>query len=103
MAQKGSPRRKDRFKHFKRDENKIYFNGVVIETLPGTKFGVEVKNAKPDLPPQKYVCSIPNWMVNKSKLVLGDPVEIEIDPFNLENARIVNRLNRQAYIPNSNR
>ena len=97
MAQRGGSRRKG-FKTFKRDENKIYFNGVIVDTLPGTKFAVEVPNPRPDLPAQKYVCSIPSWMVNKSKLVLGDPVEIEIDPFNLENARIINRLNRQPRI-----
>lgn len=79
-------------KHYKKDENKIYFTGKVVETLPGTKFAVEIPSAKVGQDPQKFVCSLHNSLVNRGKIVLGDPVEIEIDPFNLQNARIIRRI-----------
>lgn len=102
MAQTGGRRRGPKL--YKRDENKIYFNGSVVETLPGTKFAVEVPSAKAGQDPQRYVCSLLNKMINKSKIVLGDPVTIEIDPYNLENARIISRIftqnpNRPPYRP----
>jgi len=79
-------------KQFNRDENKIYFNGKVIETLPGTKFAVEVPPLKEGQVPQKYICALHSKLINRSKIVLGDPVTIEIDPYNLDNARIIGRI-----------
>jgi len=90
--QQRSGSRKRRQKQFNRDENKIYFNGKVIDTLPGTKFMVEVPAMKEGQVSQKYVCALYSKMINRSKIVLGDPVTIEIDPYNLENARIISRI-----------
>jgi len=95
MIKNSGPRRGKRKKIFKRDENKIYFNGKVVETLPGTKFAVEVPALKEGQVPQRYVCALHSSMINKSKIVLGDPVTIEIDPYNLENARIISRIQNQ--------
>ncbi|GAB4144120.1 MAG: hypothetical protein OHK0017_02300 [Patescibacteria group bacterium] len=95
MPKKSNSSRRRGPKFFKRDENKIYFNGTVVETLPGPKFAVEVPSLKENQPAQRYVCSLLNAMINKSKILLGDPVAIEIDPYNLDNARIIGRLNVQ--------
>ena len=98
MQQRGNSRNR-RQKQFNRDENKIYFNGKVVETLPGTKFMVEVAPMKEGQVAQKYVCALYSKMINRSKIVLGDPVTIEIDPYNLENARIISRIFTNAPRP----
>ena len=86
-------------KQFNRDENKIYFNGRVVETLPGTKFAVEIPPLKEGQVSQRYVCALHSRLINKSKIVLGDPVTIEIDPYNLDNARIIGRILPQQQTP----
>jgi len=70
--------RKNKFSYEKK-EDKIYLEGVVIESLPGTRFNVQVN--RPNLEPLVVLCNTRTFFkVTKIKILKGDKVEIEIDP-----------------------
>ncbi len=64
----------------KRKEDKIYFDGKVIETLPGTRFKVRVDRNK-GLEPLVIDSQIKTmFKVRNIKIIKGDFVTIEVDP-----------------------
>lgn len=72
------------------DKDKIFkIRGVVAETLPGTKFKIEI-----DLKGQKHVLigHISGRMrMNYIKLQKGDQVDVEVSPYDLTKGRITYR------------
>jgi translation initiation factor IF-1 len=71
-------------KSFVEQETKIYFEGVVYEALPGTKFRVRVK--RPSKDPQAeityfyIVAKLKAALVRKLKIIKGDFVKVEVLP-----------------------
>jgi translation initiation factor IF-1 len=64
-------------------DDKIYFDGIVIETFPGTMFGVQVQR-KNDLPPLFIKSGLKTLLkVKKVLIIKGDLVRVEIDPTSL--------------------
>jgi len=63
--------------------------GTVVEALPNTLFRIELKESEGKL--------ILGYLAGKMRLhrirvLVGDTVELEIDPYNLEKAKIIRRL-----------
>jgi translation initiation factor IF-1 len=71
-------------KVFVEQESKIYFEGVVFETLPGAKFRVKVK--RPSRVPASevtyfyIVAKLKAALVRKLKIIKGDYVKVEVIP-----------------------
>jgi translation initiation factor IF-1 len=64
----------------------IQLNGVVIESLPGTQFKLELENG------HSILAHIAGKMrKNYIKLVPGDEVVVELTPYDLSKGRIVYR------------
>ena|GEM_PF-3158396 len=71
-------KRKSREVAFK--EDKIYFEGKVVETFPGTIFGVEVVR-KNNLPPLMIKAALKAMLIKRRvQVIRGDMVMLEIDP-----------------------
>lgn len=67
-------------------ENLIVVEGVVVETLPNTKFIVELPNG------HKIDAYISGRMrENNIRIMLGDRVEVEMSPYDLTKGRITFR------------
>jgi translation initiation factor IF-1 len=61
-------------------EDKIYLEGKVIETFPGTVFGVEVIR-KNNLPPLLIKAALKAMLIKRRvQVIRGDMVMLEIDP-----------------------
>lgn len=71
--------------------NKIEVEGVVIETLPNASFHVRITH--PDYPPDLVVTGhISGKMrMNFIRIIPGDRVRIELDPYNITKGRITFR------------
>jgi len=70
-------------------KKKLKIRGKVLETLPGTKFRVEIelKDTK-----KIILAHISGKMrMHYIKLQMGDEVELEISPYDLEKGRITYR------------
>ncbi len=65
----------------------IKLNGVVVETLPGAKFKVELENG------HSIIAHVSGKMrKHYIRLVPGDKVEVELTPYDLTKGRISFRL-----------
>lgn len=63
-----------------RREDKIYLDGKVIETLPGTRFKVKIERTK-GIEPLIVDCQVKTmFKVKNIKIIKGDNVSVEIDP-----------------------
>jgi len=66
----------------------IEVTGKVIQVLPGNKFKVQLDTTQKNI----IVCHISGRMrKNKIKVILGDPVEVTISPYDLTVGRITRR------------
>jgi translation initiation factor IF-1 len=74
----------------KRSKKKIEVTGTVTEALPGTQFRVELDNGH-------EILAYPSGKMRKYfiRILLGDRVDVEISPYDLERGRIVYRYKRQ--------
>jgi translation initiation factor IF-1 len=64
----------------------IEFDGVVIETLPNTMFRVELENG------HQILAHISGRMrKNYIRILAGDPVKVELTPYDLTKGRITYR------------
>lgn len=61
--------------------------GTVIEALPNTLFRVELGDGKTML---GYLGG--KMRLHRIRVLVGDTVEVEIDPYNLEKGKIVRRM-----------
>ena len=67
-------------------ENLIVVEGVIVDTLPNTKFIVELPNG------HKIDAYISGRMrENNIRIMLGDRVEVEMSPYDLTKGRITFR------------
>jgi translation initiation factor IF-1 len=81
------------------DPDKIYFDGVVVETLPGVRFKVKIDRTR-DLEPLILECNTKTiFKLRKNlQIIKGDTVTVELDPSdNLTRGTIV-ALKKEAYI-----
>jgi translation initiation factor IF-1 len=69
-----------------KDEDKIQFEGTVIEALPGTQFKVRLEN-------NHDVLAYLSGKMRKYyiRILLGDKVRVEMSPYDLTRGRIVYR------------
>ncbi|QCU90292.1 translation initiation factor IF-1 [Thiomicrorhabdus sediminis] len=64
----------------------IEFDGVVLETLPNTMFKVELENG------HQILAHISGRMrKNYIRILAGDPVKVELTPYDLTKGRITYR------------
>lgn len=64
----------------------IEFDGVVVETLPNTMFRVELENG------HEILAHISGRMrKNYIRILAGDPVKVELTPYDLTKGRITYR------------
>ena len=64
----------------------LEFEGKVVETLPGTKFTVELENG------HQILCTLSGKMrKNYIRLVPGDGVKVEMTPYDLTKGRVTYR------------
>jgi translation initiation factor IF-1 len=93
MVVKGNrrpPQRRKRKKSFEKKEDKIYFEGVVTQTLPGTRFEVKIDRGS-DLEPWVLNTQAKAFFMKKKiKILKGDKVMVELDPIDLSKGTIVN-------------
>jgi translation initiation factor IF-1 len=76
---------------YKKKSDKIYLEGVVVDTLPGVKFVVKIERSN-GLEPLKLTCQTLSMLkVKRVKIIKGDSVEVEIDPSDLTKGLIVSR------------
>jgi translation initiation factor IF-1 len=77
-------------KQVKRSKRKVEATGTVTEALPGTQFRVELDNGH-------KVLAYPSGKMRKYyiRILLGDRVDVELSPYDLERGRIVYRYKRQ--------
>jgi translation initiation factor IF-1 len=74
----------------KPSKKKITVQGTVTEALPGTQFRVELDNGHEVL---AYPCG--KMRKYYIRILLGDRVDVELSPYDLERGRIVYRYKRQ--------
>lgn len=71
----------------KQKEDVINLMGEVVDVLPGTMFKVKLDDVDKEI-----VCYLSGKMRQfKIKVLLGDKVEIEMSPYDMEKGRIVHR------------
>jgi translation initiation factor IF-1 len=64
----------------------IELNGVVVETLPGTQFVVELENS------HRIIAHVAGRMrKNYIRIIPGDSVTVELTPYDLTKGRITYR------------
>ena len=68
------------------DQSKEKQTGTVTEALPNTLFRVALKDGKTML---GYLSG--KMRLHRIRVLVGDNVEVEIDPYNLEKGKIVRR------------
>ena len=69
-------------------EELIKFEGIVIELMRGGMFRVEIKEPK-----HEVIAQINGKMrMHKIKVLVGDTVELEVSPYDLNKGRITRRL-----------
>jgi translation initiation factor IF-1 len=71
-------------------KQKISMSGTVTEALPGTQFRVELENGH-------EVLAYPSGKMRRYfiRILLGDRVDVELSPYDLERGRITYRYKRQ--------
>ena len=71
----------------KQKEDVINLMGEVVDVLPGTMFKVKLDDVGKEI-----VCYLSGKMRQfKIKVLLGDKVEVEMSPYDMEKGRIVHR------------
>jgi len=66
-------------------EEHIGVTGLVVDTLPGTKFKVQIDNTETII-----TCTISGKLrMNSIQITEGDSVEVEISPYDLTAGRIL--------------
>jgi translation initiation factor IF-1 len=75
-------------------EDKLELTGTVVEALPGTQFRVELDNGY-------EVLAYLSGKMRKYyiRVLLGDRVNVEISPYDLERGRITYRYKKRRPIP----
>jgi len=68
----------------------IYFEGIVVETLPGVRFTVRI-NRPNGLEPLEIPCITKTSLKSRVKIIKGDSVVVELDPNDLTQGTIVER------------
>ncbi len=61
--------------------------GIVLEALPNTLFRVELKDSKKVI--LGYLSG--KMRLHRIRVLIGDTVEVEIDPYNEEKTKIIRR------------
>jgi translation initiation factor IF-1 len=85
------PRRRRSAAAYERKSDKIYLDGIVVESLPGVKFRVKIERSK-GLEPLILECQTRAILkVKKIKILKGDTVTVELDPQDLSKGQIVSR------------
>ncbi|MEM1312615.1 MAG: hypothetical protein AAGF07_04085 [Patescibacteria group bacterium] len=80
IRSRSANRRRQRQRQNERREDRIYLDGKVVETLPGTKFRVKVDRTK-GLDPLIVDCQVKTlFKVKNIKIIKGDFVTVEVDP-----------------------
>lgn len=75
---------------FERREDKIYFDGVVSDTLPSVRFKVKID--RKNLEPLILECQTKSILkVKRVKIIKGDHVTVEVEPTDLTKGLIVSR------------
>ena len=64
--------------YFKENPDKVYFEGIIKQGLPGTKFKVEIGRGE-EVEPLLVDCELLTKLKNRLKFILGDKVKIEYD------------------------
>ncbi len=88
---RGKPtgRRRRGKKKYERKPDKIYFEGVVDQTLPGTRFSVRI-DREDGLDPWYLDTQAKAFFVKKKiKILKGDKVNVELDPNDLSKGIII--------------
>ena len=71
----------------KQKEDVINLMGEVVDVLPGTMFKVKLDDVDKEI-----VCYLSGKMRQfKIKVLLGDKVEVEMSPYDLDKGRIIHR------------
>jgi len=71
----------------KQKEDVINVMGEVVDVLPGTTFRVKLDDVDKEI-----VCYLSGKMRQfKIKVLLGDKVEVEMSPYDLDKGRIIHR------------
>ena len=70
-----------------REQTKEKEMGVVIEALPNTLFKIELKKERRVM--LGYLSG--NMRLHRIRVMVGDMVEVEIDPYNQEKGKIIRR------------
>jgi translation initiation factor IF-1 len=73
-----------------KSKEKIQIAGTVVEALPNTQFLVELDNGHEVL---AYLSG--KMRKNYIRILLGDRVDVELSPYDLERGRIVYRYRRE--------
>lgn len=69
------------------DNQKLVFQGVVLEALPNATFKVELSNN------QEILAHVSGKIrLNYIKILPGDKVQIEMSPYDLTKGRIIRRM-----------
>jgi len=71
----------------KQKEDVINLMGQVVDVLPGTTFKVKLDDVD-----REIICYLSGKMRQfKIKVLLGDKVEVEMSPYDLDKGRIIHR------------
>jgi translation initiation factor IF-1 len=85
-----TPNRRRRPASYDKKEDKVYFDGVVVETLPSVRFKVKIE--RKNLEPLILECLTKSILkVKKVKIIKGDFVTVEVDLEDLSKGLIVKR------------
>ena len=84
------PNRRRRPASYDKKEDKVYFDGVIIETLPSVRFKVKID--RKNLEPLILECQTKSILkVKRVKIIKGDFVTVEVDLEDLSKGLIVKR------------
>jgi translation initiation factor IF-1 len=85
-----TPNRRRKPASYDKKEDKVYFEGVVVETLPSVRFKVKID--RKNLDPLILECQTKSILkVKKVKIIKGDFVTVEVDLEDLSKGLIVKR------------
>jgi translation initiation factor IF-1 len=78
-----TPVRRRRRIHTKIKEDKIYFDGRIVDTFPSAAFGVTIER-KNDLPPLYVKANLKTALkLRRVMIIKGDRVKVELDPIDM--------------------
>lgn len=76
----------------KEEKSKEKRLGTVVEALPNTLFRIELKELKEEGGKIILGYLAGKMRLHRIRVLVGDTVEVEIDPYNAEKAKIIRRL-----------